>query len=470
MVGAAARRHGPVLVLAAAGAVLAVTLLGRVDAPVGPFDTTMAVDPVSTGGTDVQVSPFGLVSVDTHDGPLALRLELRDLRVDEARAIVRDPAALPFDEASLAEDVRRGIGRLVPRLVLAAVVGGTLGALAWRRTWRAALTGGLVGLVLAGGAVGAAAATWRPEAVAEPHYSGLLRLAPQAIGEADQVMDNFDDHRAQLAGVVENLAVLYRQAGRLRSFQPDADTVTVLHVSDLHLNPAGFDLMERIVPQFAVDAVVDTGDLNDWGTAVEGRFARRIRDVAVPYVFVRGNHDSRATARAVRRQPNAVVLDGRAATVVGLTFWGVADPRFTPDKTLGGSGEDQRRVGEEAAPRVAAMLAEEDRAVDVALVHDPVVAADLGGLVPLVLSGHLHRSEQRSLEGGTTIRVEGSTGGAGLRGLQGDEPVPLSCSVLYFDAGTRRLEAVDHIVVGGVDASQVSIEREVVDPPEAGGP
>lgn len=460
------RRHGPVVVLAAAGALLAVALLGSVEAPVGPFDTTMAVDPVGGGGTQVQVAPFGVVSVDSHDGPLGLRLELEDLRLEEARAIARDPSALTFDKASLTDDVDRGIDRLVPRVVLVAVAGGAVGVLAWRRHWRSALVGGLVGLLLAGAAVGFAVATWRPESVAEPRYSGLLRLAPQAIGDADQVLDDFDDHRAQLASLVENLAVLYRRAGRLQSFEPDGNTVAVLHVSDIHLNPQGFDLIDRVVPQFAVDVVVDTGDLNDWGTTIEGRFARRIGDVGVPYVFIRGNHDSRATARAVRHQPNAIVLDDRAADVAGLTFWGIGDPRFTPDKTLEGSGEDQRQVGEDAAPLVAAQLAAEDRPVDVALVHDPAVAADLGGLVPLVLAGHLHRAEQRSLGDGTTLRVEGSTGGAGLRGFQGDDPVPLSCSILYFDARSRRLEAVDHIAVGGIDINQVSIEREVVGPPD----
>ncbi|HXH57505.1 hypothetical protein [Iamia sp.] len=43
----------------------------------------------------------------------------------------------------------------------------------------------------------------------------------------------------------------------------------VLHVSDLHLNPQAFALIERVVDQFGVEVVADTGDINDWGTTFE---------------------------------------------------------------------------------------------------------------------------------------------------------------------------------------------------------
>lgn len=443
---------------------VAVALFGRIQARVGPFDTTMTATPMAGGGTEVQLAPLGRIDVDTHEGPVRLTLRLDELREQDALAIAEDPTTFPFDEASLAADVRHGIGRLVPRVGLAAILGGATGAALWRRSWRSAVAGASVGLLLFALTAGAVARTWEPESLAEPRYSGLLRLAPQAIGDAREVADRFTDHRAQLAAIVENVAVLYQSAERIQTFRPDASTITVLHVSDLHLNPQGFDLMEQVVPQFAVDAVVDTGDLNDWGTTVEGRFARRIRDLEVPYVFVRGNHDSAATARAVARQPNAVVLRGQTERVAGLTFWGRGDPRFTPDKSLAGSGDDQRQVAEETAPVVAREVADEAADIDVVAIHDPAITADLGDLVPLVLSGHLHHSDRRTLGEDTTLLVEGSTGGAGLRGLQGEERVPLTCSVLYFDAGTGRLEALDRIVVSGIDSSEVRIEREVVDP------
>jgi predicted MPP superfamily phosphohydrolase len=244
--------------------------------------------------------------------------------------------------------------------------------------------------------------------------------------------------------------------------------VRLLHVSDLHLNPQAFAVIERIVDQFAVDLVVDTGDINDWGTTVEARFVELIEDVGVPYVYVRGNHDSRVTQAAVARQRNAIVLDDEAATVAGLRLWGIGDPRFTPDKSQAGSGEDEQEVAEGFAAEVAELLADaaDDEPVDVALVHDPVTAEELGGEVPLVLAGHTHERDVRDLGDGTQLRVEGSTGGAGLRALEREEQVPLQASVLHLDADDGALRAVDGITVGGITQSDVRIEREVVVEPE----
>jgi hypothetical protein len=451
----------PVLV-AAIGALVAVALFGSVKASIGPFDTTLTVHPVSAGGTDLDLAPLGTISVDSHDGPLGLTMRLDQLREADARAIADDPERFALDEGSLTTEVREGVIALAGRVVLSAVLGGAALSLLWRRRWQSALAGGLVGLVLVGGAMGVAARTWEPDSLAEPRYSGLLSLAPQAVGDARDVVDRFADYQAQMAGIVENVAVLYQGASTLRSFQPDASTVRVLHVTDLHLNPQGFDLIDRIVPQFGIEVVVDTGDINDWGTTFEADFADRIDDLGVPYLFVRGNHDSVLTAEAVAAQPNAVVLDDEAVEVAGLTFWGAKDPRFTPDKTRPGSGSDQREVVRADATRVRrALQAYGTGSVDVVLVHDPLQADELGDRGLLVLAGHRHVAEEITL-GTTTVLVEGSTGGAGLRSLQSDERVPLSTSVLYIDADSGMLQAYDRIEVAGVDQSEVRIERRVL--------
>jgi hypothetical protein len=60
--------------------------------------------------------------------------------------------------------------------------------------------------------------------------------------------------------------------------------------------------------------------------------------------------------------------------------------------------------------------------------------------------------------------VEGSTGGAGLRGLQGEYPEPLTCTVLYLDRGTGELRAYDEITLGGLGETEVTIQRTVVPP------
>jgi predicted phosphodiesterase len=306
-------------------------------------------------------------------------------------------------------------------------------------------------------------ATFDAEAVAEPRYSGLLTVAPTAVGDVEGVVDRFGEYRTQLTDLVGNVVTLYRTAQGLPTFDPDDGTIRLLHVSDIHLNPQAFDLIDLLVEQFDVDAVADTGDLTDWGTEPETALVGRIAKIDVPYVFVRGNHDSILTSNAVAAQPNAVVLNGDAATVAGLRFWGVADTRYTPNKDQPTGRDVEREQAEAAADQIAARLAnDEPPEVDVVMVHDARMAGELGGEVPLVLAGHTHNAEEDSVDA-TRLLVEGSTGGAGLRVLRGEEPEALTATVLYFDPDTRRVVAYDRITVRGLGESGARIVRHVVD-------
>ena len=162
------------------------------------------------------------------------------------------------------------------------------------------------------------------------------------------------------------------------------------------------------------------------------------------------------------------MLGYSAKTVAGLRFFGAPDPRFTPDQQR----DDQSMTAEELAAdgrRVAErLISVEPPEVDVALVHDPVVAQQLADNVPLVLAGHVHKRKQIH-RGQTLILVEGSTGGAGLRSLDHSSPTPLECSILYFDRKTKRLQAYDEVTVGGLGLASVQMKRHVVTPlPDAG--
>jgi hypothetical protein len=238
--------------------------------------------------------------------------------------------------------------------------------------------------------------------------------------------------------------------------------VRVLFVSDLHLNPAAWDVIRSVTDQFDVDLIVDAGDISDHGSAPENAYVEPISTLGVPYVWVRGNHDSPITQAAVAAQPNAVVLDGAVKDVAGLRFAGAGDPRFTPDKNT----RDQpappsvSQVGLGVASLARAAEAS-GRPVDVAVVHDGEAATEIDGTVPLVLSGHYHRREQNLLPGGTLSFFQGSTGGSGLRGLEKEKPTPIRASVLYFDRETRALQAWDDITLGGLGLVRAKIERKI---------
>ena len=294
--------------------------------------------------------------------------------------------------------MRGALVGLAVRALIAGLLGGIAGALVARLSWTTAAGGAAIGALLVAALGLGSWATFREEAVAEPRYTGLLTRAPAAVGDIDAVLDRFGEYREQLSDLVDNMATLYLAGAELPVFETDSRLIRVLHVSDIHLNPQAFDLMERLTEQFDVDAVVDTGDITDWGTDPEAQLVDRIGELGVPYVYVRGNHDSSNTQDAVAAQPNAVVLDGDGATVAGLRFWGIGDPRYTPDKSEQAEGTEQERA-EAFAPEVAeGLVDDEPPPVDVALVHDRRMAEDLGGLVPLVLAGHGHEPDEAIVE------------------------------------------------------------------------
>jgi predicted phosphodiesterase len=464
------QRRARVALFAAVGASLAVLVAARVDAVVGPFDCTATVRPSLHGATSLRLPPLGSIELDTHTGPLAIELQVDELRAEDAERFAANPELIEGLGDELAEDARDALAELASRAAVAALVGGVLGALAARFDWRSAVTGAAVTAVLVGVVAGGAVASFRPEAVSEPRYTGLLTAAPQAVGDVQALIDRFDDYRSQLTQLVGNVVTLYQAAEDLPSLEVRDDAIRALHISDIHNNPQGFDLAEQLVDQFEVDVVVDTGDLTDWGTAPESQLLDRIGDLGVPYVYTRGNHDSKQTQRAVAAQPNAVVLDESAANVAGLRFWGAGDPRYTPDKD-GPTGHDVEAAQIEAfAVEVEESLTRASPgSVDVAVFHDARAAAHIGDLVPLVLAGHMHVAEEDRVDDALLL-VEGSTGGAGLRGLEGHRPEPLTSTVLYFDPVDARLLAYDRITVDGFGGTGVRIERHVVEVDEVSSP
>lgn len=449
------------------GAVLALLVAGSRTTGVGPFEARLSLRPGWDGGTQVVIPPLGELSLATHSGPVSLQVEVLRLRERDARKLVNDPDALVSLGREVSRDVRSALWRLLLQTSLVTVLGAAaLGLLVFRTPRRTAVAGGagVVALVVAGGWT---AATFDRSALLQPRYSGLLAAAPTAIGDVRDIVSNFDLYSKQLGRLTSNVSELYTVTSSLPTFTPGDDTIRLLHVSDLHLSPSAYRVIRSVVKQFGVDAVLDTGDLTDWGSAPESRYLDGIRTLGVPYVYVRGNHDSASTALGVTHR-GGTVLDGtRTVTVAGVTLLGSRDPRFTPDKeTRHEKTADDELVREQGAALAATVEQDTEgggRPPDVVLVHDPHAAEPLRGVVPLVLAGHLH-SRGSSTVDGTLLLTEGSTGAAGLRGLEGEKPTPIELSVLYLDRQTHRIQAYDAITLGGLGTTSATIERTAVTP------
>ncbi|MDE3725018.1 metallophosphoesterase [Nocardiopsis sp. N85] len=458
-------RWSCVVVAGLVGGWLGLALAGQVVTPIGPADVTLSLSPQWHGETVVNVAPLGQLAFDTHNAPLRLEATISDIRLSAAQEMFADPDAINRMAAGIGSDLREGVIALIVRSLLAAVLGAALmGLLLFRSAWRA-LAGAGVSLAVLVGSGAAAGLTFNPSAIAEPRYTGLIAGAPQVVGSAEEVVGRFSEYQEQLAGLVGNVAMIYEATSTLPVYEEDESVIRVLHVSDIQLNPASWSIIRTLREQYAADLIVDSGDLTDRGSAAEDVFADEIGKLDVPYVWVRGRHDSMGTQRAVEAQPNAVVLDGDVLEVAGLTLYGAGDPRYTPDATrLNPTLQGVAALGEEQAAEVIGSQEE----VDLVLMHTGTQAEAFDGVVPLVLTGGDHRRSTRLTDLGTRFLVQGSTGGAGLRGLDHGtgRPTPYQASVLYFDSETGRLQARDDIDLGGVGLTSAQVERHIEADPD----
>lgn len=472
-----------IVLVAVTGAVIGLALGSPTAVEIGPFNAEMRVTPHPAGDTAVEIPPLGSLHLDTHQGPAHLTIQLGALDQARTQQIITDPGGITRAAESVPQDVLDGVIRTSLGSLGAAVLGAMLlASLVFRNVRRVAWAGGIA-LALVGGSFGAAAATLRLDALEEPRYEGLLVNAPALIGDVQRFADDYQRYTEQLQQLVGNVSTLYTAASTLQAVVPGEDGIRVLHVSDLHLNPASWSIIRTVVEQYGIDLIIDSGDIVDWGTGPEGEYLNSIRLMGVPYVYVRGNHDSALTQEAVAEQPNAIVLDNQIAEVGGLTIAGIGDPRFTPDQRTKPFDEGERTGIQQQVVDSGATLAEQIRQygqpVQIAVVHDPAAAEPLAGEVPVILAGHQHERRVEPLlptagpEGGsdleTLLMVQGSTGGAGLRGLEGEHVEPLALSVLYFDLELQ-LIAYDDITIGGHGLSEASVQRHVVEPvtePEA---
>src|SRR6266508_2682550 len=439
----ARRLRGPLLLLlpvaaGALGAVLAITLLAREDARIGPASVRLSARPALSGTSRLAVPPFGSVTARTHRGPLQFRATLDDVDVAALnRALDEDEAAggglrrrsLNAALAPLERDARQAARDFLLRVTAVGLLGGLAGVLLFGRRDARRLA-----LAAAGGALATAVllvpsvATYDVAAFRAPRYESAVEYAPALVGDVRTGLDRLQTLRDEMARITANLNRAYAALGRPVPLL-DGATVRVLHVSDVHLNPAGFDLARELAAKFEV-----------------------------PYLFVKGNHDNPAMVAAVAANPNARVLDDSAATVQGIRFYGVADPVFSPGR--GYRVDEFERLKERRSVDVATELDGQVRRPDVLMVHDPALARYALGSVATVLDGHLHSFGTQVVNGTRELRT-GTVGGAGPDGLRAKQPVPYTAEVLYFDPGSHRPVAVDRITVGALESS-FSVDRELL--------
>lgn len=446
------------MVLVVTGAVVALVALpwlSHTSGQVGPGQVSVSARVQWNGRTSVELPPLGRVTARTPGAPIGLRASVERLDLTKTQAIALSPDPQGALNAEARHDLTRLLRRAVLRTLLAgALLGAAATALLPRRRWWFLPVGAgaaLVGLVATG-----SLAWYRFDAGAfqQPRFEGALERAPAIIDAARR-------HVEDLKGVKDRVRVLGNQLSDLYAASSAVDIgpsvrgeTRILHVSDLHSNPLGLEFAVRLADSFAVDAVLDTGDLTSFGYPVEARISKLVTDVPVRYLFVPGNHDDRFNRAAIDAYPNVELLDHTVATVGRVRILGIADPTFTASNET--TGDEATAIKRAAAPAVATEVRR--LAPNVLAVHDEVQAERSFGVVPLVVAGHIHHRMER-VRDGTRLLTVGSTGAGGIGTFTVDTNAAYEAEVLHFQGPT--LVAVDYVTLRGV-SGDLAIERELI--------
>ena len=366
---------GPILV-GIAGAALALQAFAKTTVDAGPFQIQLEAD-FGRSVTDISLPPLGRLRADTHGAPLHLRASLREVDVEQLQEGLRrgvDSVAAEVERNTFA-----AVGRFAGWVILVGIAGAaTLGLLAFRDRWLEVLRATVAGLVAVVLSVGFTVIGFDAAAFQAPSYSGSLRLVPQLFGPVEGAIERVGYFRDELRRVVAGAARAYAAVesnplGR-------GDEVRVLHISDIHLSTLGYGFAHELARSFDVEFVIDTGDTTSFGASNEEFILSEIPEFELPYVWVRGNHDSADFQDAVARTEGAVVLDGQTTEVDGFTIYGLGHPYFNEQRGTPVGDEDVVALVEAAAERVTADVSALPDPPDIVLVHDDRMAAGGGGL------------------------------------------------------------------------------------------
>lgn len=453
------------VVVAVAFGVLAFGSTAKSTATVGPATVAVSLRAAQSGTTLLGFPPFGSVEAATHVAPVAVRLELTALDVVRLEQFVA--AGIPSADtvAALRSDLERAIREAALKGGFVALVVGALVAWALTRSRRIVFISALSVALLIGGFGSYAAATFDVAAFAAPRYEGALQYAPAAMALAQERVAIVGDAQRQLRWLAQDLAAYYGSPQALSTGKALEDTIRILHVSDLHLDPVGMQLALDLARAYRVDFVIDTGDLSHFGTATEAALAVGQLG-STPHVYVPGNHDTADFLAALAALPNLTLLNGETTTTVtGIRILGIGDPAGVEDSAEPDSAR-AREAGEQAARELAARSASGEATPTIVAVHDPASGEVFEGIVRVVLSGHTHTPAFDD-RGGTLFLGAGTTGGVHFSELRAMPHIPHGANVLYFSRDpVPRLVAVDQIEVYGT-ANQSSVRRTVF---ETGSP
>ncbi|MHB1418780.1 MAG: metallophosphoesterase family protein [Bacillota bacterium] len=447
------------IIAAVIGAFILVSVLGTMNFHIDAFEFSVGIQIFDQGQTQITIPPVGTISAKTHKTPLKLEVSLKNIDMNLLRQMLtKEPLHRQEIVERVSKEAKRVLKIYLIRLLLLAGLGGILGvAILLPGTALSYIRGGLVGVVVIGILLLGTFTTFRTDGFINPRYEGILKAAPWMVGLFETGLAKVNELGQQMEVMSSNLYLLFERIDNLEPLGIEGK-IKVLHVSDIHNNPAAYDFISQITANFHPDLIIDTGDISDYGTPLEALLFRRLKELPVPYIFIPGNHDSPDIIAAMHKLPNVTVLDRQMIDVKGLKITGIADPASVTNDI---EPPDQQGVWN-AVAEMQRLLSAQSEPADILAVHNHNIARFFVGKVPLILHGHDHKLSIQ-VSNGTVIVDAGTSGAAGIRGFQTSEESPYTVVMLHFspdEGGRMRLLATDAISVNNL-RSGFTVERRV---------
>lgn len=431
-----------ILLTATAGSLLGVSLGGGAIYDMGGLSLRLTLEPAWHGSTVLDLAPFGSITAPTHQTPLRLHVQLNYIGTELAQQILSSSDDQVAFLTNLRDELPQHLYKFGLQQLAAAFAGAFLLVMAiFRPRLKQGFLAALAAVLIVGLLMGHVLKTYDIQAFQEPAYTGVISLAAEVLPGPDHLLSRLDEVESQTRLVVGNIRQLFTSVNGLSMLanpEQDDDMVKLLLVGDMHSNPVGVEFIKELASNFKVMAVIDTGDLTDFGSPLETRLAEGLGEINVPYVFAPENHDSPDSIAFVRGIRNSIVLEGQIEEAAGLKILGSPDP-LSAGTTVATDPEEWNQMLQEQANQLLKLADQRDE-IDLVVVHDPRAARYLAGTFSLMVTGHTHQ-QNIQMSQGSIILNPGSTGAAGVRGLYADQTIPYSAIILYIKPGQGAMAA-----------------------------
>jgi len=309
-------------------------------------------------------------------------------------ALIPSDAELQSAVSSAAEQLalRFGIGAIAAEAILLA------GASLYRQSHpdaRQIATGVVAGALAFGTIAGQTALNYQPE-----HYSTFtVNGALASIYDNRGLLTDISARSQQMDPFITSLLTISGEIQQ-KVASPESDkpiAAKILLVSDIH-GVDQYAMMRKIIVEQGITAVIDSGDLVNFGFAEEidaSGLAAGIESLGVPYIFAGGNHDSNspngyAVLTRLAQIKNVILLQPRPATytvanVDGVTIAGLNDPLYY------GSDPGTNDKRQTATTDLFNQTFADQPTPDIVVAHEPSAVEAIKKAV-VKINGHMHQA------------------------------------------------------------------------------